>query len=309
MTRSNILSLGSFVVDLMCRTPHLPAPGETVFAGPFRMGPGGKGSNQAIAARRAGANILFSTRIGKDEFGALARRTFEENNLSTGLVFEDPQHETGAALIMVEDAGQNMITVSTGACGHYTEGEVRRAMAEADRARYFLTQLETNLDAALLAIRLAKAAGLTVVVNPAPVQALPEEIYAAIDYLTPNEHEASQLTGVPVTDADSAAKAAARFIEAGVKTVLVTLGAKGVLAMEKDGTRTFLPAFKVDAVDTTGAGDAFNGGFIAALAEGQSLLDAARFGCATAALSVTRIGTAPAMPTRSEIDAFLTQAK
>lgn len=303
---AHVFVLGSFVVDLMCRTPHLPARGETVFGGPFKMGPGGKGSNQAVAARRVGADVVFMTKLGADAFGAIARDTFAAEGLNGRYIYTSTEAETGGALIMVEDgSAENMITVAVGACNTVTDAEVLAAEADIAKAAVFLTQFETNLSATFLGLSLARRHAVPSILNPAPVQQVARAQLAGVTYITPNETEAAHLSGIPVTDRPSAEKAAKWFLDSGVGTVLLTMGEKGVLVMTPTTTH-HVPAFDIGkAVDTTGAGDAFNGGFAAALAEGQPLLDAVRFGCAVAALCVTRVGTAPAMPHRAEVDALL----
>jgi len=304
--QGRVFVLGSFVVDLMCRTPHLPAHGETVFGGPFKLGPGGKGSNQAVAAARAGAQVSFLTKLGEDEFGDLAKRTFAQEGLDTRYTVTSKTHETGAALIMVEDgSAENMITVSVGACNTITDSEVQAAEQAIAAADIFITQLETNLSATFLGLDMARRHGVRTILNTAPIQKIELSRLSGIDFITPNETEASSLTGIKVTDTASAEKAADALLAAGVGCVLVTLGSKGVF-IKGQGLRTHVPAFDIGTpVDTTGAGDAFNGGFAAALAQGLDIVEAARFGCAVAGLSVTRIGTAPAMPQRAEIEALL----
>lgn len=301
-----VFVLGSFVVDLMCRTPRLPKPGETVFAGPFAMGPGGKGSNQAIAAQRAGALTLLCTRIGRDRFGDLAVETFEKVGLAGRSIIRDGRHATGAALIMVDDvSAENIITVSIGACNHFTLQEVERFLGRMDDTDILLVQLETNIEATAHAIRLAGKRGIRVILNPAPVREIPGDLYQYVTYLTPNETEASRLTGIEVTCAASADRAAQKLIDFGCEHVIVTLGAKGALCAF-DGYAGITPAYDIGTpVDTTGAGDAFNGGLATALAEGHGINAAVQFGCATAALSVTRVGTAPAMPLRMEIESLM----
>jgi ribokinase len=303
---AQIFVLGSFVVDLTCYTPHLPKRGETVFAGPFRMGAGGKGSNQAIAAARSGGAVYFMTKLGADDFGDMARRTLMAENVDCRYVVEDVEHETGAALIMVEnETAENMITVSVGACNHITLAEVQNCTADIANSKLFVTQLETNMQATEEGIKVARAHRVPTLLNPAPVQALNHSVYPDITYFTPNETEASELSGIEVTDIKSAEAAAGVFLARGVKNVIITLGEEGALVKNKELCE-HIPAFNAGkAVDTTGAGDAFNGGFATAIAEGKDLLDAVRFGCATAAISVTKPGTAVSMPKREKIEALL----
>lgn len=306
MERPKITVLGSFVVDLMSRTPHLPARGETVFGGPFKLGPGGKGSNQGVAAHKSGADVTMVTKLGRDEFAQIALQSFKSVGMRTDYVFFDDKHETGAALILVEDGtAENEIVVSIGACNYITDEEVESVREEIKNSKVLLTQLETNLSAVYKAIDIANEYGVMVVLNTAPVQPIPQEIFKKVDILTPNETEASILSGIQVKDLEGAKKAAEYFVEKGVKSVVITLGANGVYVKSKE-FEGHVPAFKVEnVVDTTGAGDAFNGGFATALAEGKNIKEAAIFGNAVAGISVTRIGTAPSMPTREEVDEFL----
>ena len=304
---ARIFVFGSYITDMMMRTPRLPRRGETIFAGPFQIGPGGKGSNQAVAARRAGAEVLFATRLGDDELGRSARRMFEAEGIDARFAVSDPNGvATGAALIMVEEgSAENMITVAIGACAHFTDAEVDAAVAAARGSDIAVFQLETNLAATLRAIRAMRAAGTRTLLNPAPVQALPDDIFAHIDVLTPNETEAAALTGIATDDEAGVRSAAAALRAKGCGTVIVTLGAKGVF-VAAEGIETIVPAAPgIVPVDTTGAGDSFAGCFACAIAEGRGLLEALRFANAGAGLSTTRIGTAPAMARRAEIDAKL----
>ena len=300
-----ILVFGSFVVDLTSRAERLPRAGETVLGSFFKMGPGGKGSNQAVAAHRAGADLTLVTKVGKDVFGKVARDFYLSEGMGTDLILEDEEVETGTALIMVsETEGQNQILVVSGACGHITNEDILKAEPAILAADILMLQLEINQDALERAVDIASGAGKLVVLNPAPAHPLPGSLLGKIGILTPNESEAETLTGIPVTDGQSAAKAACALLEMGVKQVVITMGGKGVFV--SDGVREeFLPAIHVKVIDTTGAGDAFSGGFVTALAEGLDLFDAARFGNATGALSVTRFGTAPSMPYRVDIDALI----
>ena len=299
-----IVVFGSYVTDLTGRASRFPVPGETVLGASFRPGPGGKGSNQAVAAFRAGGDTALVTKLGCDDFGRIARDFYEAEGMATDGLLEDEQHETGAALIMVnEQTGQNMIMVVIGACGCVTEADVEARRALIEQADYLLVQMEINLDALARVIRNAHEAGVCVVLNPAPAQPIADDVLAMVDIVTPNETEAAVLTGVQVTDLASAHSAAQAFLARGVRRVIITLGSQGVYCT--DGEREeLIGRIPVKAVDTTGAGDAFNGGFVTALSRGMDLFDAARYGNCTGALSVTRPGTAPAMPRRDEIDAL-----
>ncbi|MDC7225914.1 MAG: ribokinase [Spirochaetales bacterium] len=307
---NRITVLGSFVVDLMGRADHLPLPGETVLGSSFKMGPGGKGSNQAAAAHRAGGNVVFITKLGRDLFSSIAREFYASEGMNTDYLFEDADEPTGTALILVDEkTSQNSILVNPGACENISPENMSAAEEVISSSSILLTQLETNIDVlepAVKAFRSKTSSSLknnlkTAILNPAPVRKIGREILSLFDIITPNEVEASILSGIEVTDFSSAEKAADYFIESGVETVIITMGEQGCFIKNSSITET-VPAFHVEAIDTTGAGDAFNGGLAAALASGKSIVDAAVFATATAALSVTKIGTAPAMPHIAEIE-------
>ena len=299
---------GSFVVDLMGRTPHLPAPGETVKGTVFKMGPGGKGFNQGVAAHKAGADVTVVTKLGRDAFGDVALTTMMELKMDTGKLLFSDTVETGAALIMVDEkTSQNEIVVILGACNTVTDEEVDSLKEVIRGSQYLLTQLETNVSAVERIVDLAFKEGAKVILNPAPVQPIRDELLGKIDLITPNEVEAKILTGIDIDSKEAADQAADYFFARGVKRVLITLGSRGVYVNTGD-RKGIIPAYEVEAVDTTGAGDAFNGGLLTALAEGKDLWEAARFANGLAALSVQRMGTALSMPVRGEVDAFLTMS-
>lgn len=302
MERPRITVMGSFIVDLMARAPHLPRTGETVKGHGFMMGPGGKGSNQGVAARRAGADVDMITKIGYDSFGLIAIESFESEGMHTRYVMKDGGLGTGIALIMVDDStGDNKILVAPGACSNITEADIERARGTIESNPVFLTQLETNLDATERAVDIARKAGAKIILNPAPVSEVPDALLGMVDILTPNEVEASILSGIDVRGQEDAAQAARALMERGARSVIVTLGSGGVFAAT-DADARHIPGLDVVAVDSTGAGDAFSGALATAVAEGKGFFEAARFANVAAALSVTRIGTAPAMPRRNEID-------
>lgn len=304
MPNARVAVMGSFVADLAFRTPHLPAWGETVLGSAFRLGPGGKGSNQAVAAARLGAAVSFISKLGNDPFGELARRTYDREGIDTRFVFESAEDTGGAAIIVDEVRGENAIVVVPGACFHLTAEEIDAARDAIGSAAVFMTQLEQALDTVEYGLRTAKSLGVTTILNPAPGRPLAESIYRLCDYVTPNESEATILVGEPVTDLATAARAAEILLSRGVPNVVITLGAQGALAMNAT-VQQHVTAFDAGpVVETTGAGDAFNGGFATALAEGADIVEATRFGCAVAGISVTRHGTAPSMPRRSEVDAL-----
>ena len=304
-TNGGVVILGIFVADLAFRAGRMPLVGETILGSGFKMGPGGKGSNQAVAAARAGARVTFLSRLGKDEFGTSALALFEREGIAARVV-EMPDEPTGAAFIYVNNStGENAIIVVPGAAGHISVADVEAAADAIRGARVFVTQLEQPLAAAQRGLEIARRAGVITVFNPAPAAEVPDAIFAACDFVTPNESEAAQLTGLPVGNVDEARKAGDALLRRGAGAAIITLGEAGALL--HDGTQSVLvPAFKAGAVvETAGAGDAFNGGFAAALARGESPLAATRFGCAVAGISVTRPGTAPSMPSLAEVEALL----
>lgn len=297
--------MGSFVADLAFRTGRVPAWGETLMGQSFKLGPGGKGSNQAVAAARAGGKVSFISKLGPDPFGDMARSVYEAEGIDTQFLFRS-ENATGAAAIIVDAAkGENAIIVVPGACFEVTVAEVDQARGLIGGSSIFVAQLELSLPVVEHGLALAHAQGVPTILNPAPAQPLPETIYQHIDYITPNETETAALTGIPVATLAAAEKAADAFLARGVRNAIITLGAQGVFVKNAQ-VGAHVPA--IDAgrvVETTGAGDAFNGGLAVALSEGMELVEAVRFGCATAGISITRPGTAPSMPTRAEIDALL----
>ena len=305
MSKSGVTILGIYVADLAFRASRQPEMGETIMGSSFAMGPGGKGSNQTVAAARAGARVTFITKLGKDNFGDAAVAMYEREGVKA-LAPQDPKISTGAAYIFIQDGtGSNAIIVVPGAAGTITLADIEANVDAIRGAKVFLTQLEQPIPAAIRALEIAKSAGVITIFNPAPAAPLDDSIYKLCDYVTPNESEASMLTGVTVVDVSSAQKAADVLISKGAGAVLITLGGQGSLLHMRDRS-VHIPIFNAGkVVDTTGAGDAFNGGFAAALARGESPEAAARFGSATAGISVTRPGTAPSMPYLHETLALL----
>ncbi|MBC8570792.1 ribokinase [Zongyangia hominis] len=301
-----IVVFGSYVTDLTGWAGHLPVPGETVIGSSFKMGPGGKGSNQAVAAHRAGADMKIITKVGDDVFGREAIDFYMKEGMDTDMVFIDKEKETGSALIMVDEiTGQNSILVTSGACGNITDSDIEKARPYIEQAEILLLQFEINLDALYKIIDIAHAAGVRVVLNPAPAMEIDESILCKVDVVTPNEVEAAILTGIKeVVDMESATRAARVFFQKGVGAVVITMGKAGVFVMQGEEAR-FVKSRSVKAVDTTGAGDAFNGGFVTALSEEKDIFAAVEFGNVVGALSVTKKGTAPSMPRREEIDRML----
>ncbi len=304
MSRQGVAILGVFVADLAFRAARLPAIGETIIGSGFAVGPGGKGSNQAVAAARAGASVSFISRIGRDTFAELALKTWA----AEGIVPQVTQVETptGAAFIYVhETRGENAIIIAPGAAGGICVADVDAAADAIRASRVFVTQLEQPVEAARHALETARGAGSITVFNPAPAVPFDDALYELCDYVVPNETEAEALTGIAVSDLAGARRAGDALLAKGAGTALITLGERGALFHGK-GRSVHVPSFAAGkVVETTGAGDAFVGGFAAALAGGADPLDAARFGAATAGISVTRPGTAPSMPRRAEIEALL----
>ena len=300
-----IVILGVFVADTAYRAERQPRMGETILGESFKLGPGGKGSNQSVAAARAGGDVHFITRLGRDPFADMALKTWAD----AGVVPAVTQHEdsyTGAAYIFVEStSGNNAIIVAPGAAGTISPADIEARRALIEGAAVFVTQLEQPMDAAEHALRIAHTARVKTILNPAPAAEIAPEILALCDFVTPNESEAEGITGVPVASVEDATRAAGVFLDRGVKAAIITLGENG--ALYRDNERVLhVPAFNAGpVVETTGAGDAFNGAFATALAAGTDPVGAVRFGCAAAGISVTRLGTAPSMPVREEILALL----
>ena len=302
---SHIVILGVFVADTAYRAPRPPKMGETIMGDSFALGPGGKGSNQAVAAAMAGGKVHMITRLGKDPFADMALATWAKAGVHPA-VTQHADSYTGAAYIYIESAtGNNAIIICPGVASTICNADIDANAALIRGASVFVTQLEQPLPVALYALQMARAAGVRTILNPAPAAALPDGMLALCDVVTPNESEAEALTGLPVTSVDEAIKAAQKLLQMGAGAAIITLGDKG--ALYHDATQTFhTPVISAGPVlETTGAGDAFNGGFATAIAEGMTAPQAVRFGCATAGISVTRAGTAPSMPSRAEIEALL----
>ncbi len=299
-----VVILGVFVADTAYRADRAPRMGETIMGNSFALGPGGKGSNQAVAAAKSGGDAHMITRLGKDPFADMALATWAGAGVKPAITQHDDGY-TGAAYIFVEEAsGDNAIIVCPGVAMSISPADVDAQADLIASAGVFLTQLEQPLDAAMRGLKLARDADAVTVLNPAPATDLPGGMLALCDYATPNESEAEGLTGIAVETVDDAIRAAEALRAEGVGTAIITLGENG--ALFHDGTPVHVPAFNAGpVVETTGAGDAFNGGFATALARGDDPIDAVRFGCATAAISVTRPGTAPSMPTLAEVNTLL----
>lgn len=295
-----IFVLGSTNTDMVIADRKLPAPGETISGGRFMMNPGGKGANQAVAVARLAAKrgaCVFVAKVGDDLFGRDAAARFRAEGIDARLVV-DRRNPSGTALILVDAKGQNVISVALGANGTLSPADVKPRLKDLKGAAALLMQLETPIPTVLAAAKAAKAAGVMVVLNPAPAAKLPKELYPLIDWITPNETEAELLTGVKVKDAKSAQLAVDALKRKGVKNVAITMGAKGVYC---GNCRRLYPAKKVKAVDCVAAGDTFNGAFVVALAEGKSCRDAIAFAQKASAISVTRPGAQSSVPRRREV--------
>ena len=298
--------LGIFVADLAF-FGKIPKVGETILGQDFVVGPGGKGSNQSVAAARAGASIDFITKVGDDDYGKMAFRIYKETNVGSDFVYVSKQHNTGvAAILLNKDTGENAISVVPGAAGALTIEDIDNAKEVITNSSIFLTQLEAPIDVVFYALKIAKENNVTTILNPAPAAKLDPSVFPLIDYFTPNETEASFYVNHDVETHEDAEKAAMQLLEKGIKNVVITLGEKGAFFANSE-EKFSLPIANLSnpVVDTTGAGDAFNAGFAAALTEGQNIKDALKFASATAGLSTTKIGTANSMPSREEIDKLL----
>lgn len=295
-------------MDLVVRMPRIPRPGETLLGGVFFTAPGGKGANQAVAAARLGGEVTMIGRVGADAFGDQLLAQFKVEGIDTRFVGVDSSAATGVALITVDAEGQNNISVASGANMTLTTQEVTSAWEQLAGVDVLVMPLETPMETIVIAASLASQAGARVVLNPAPAQHLSGELLQLVDVLIPNEFEAAIMTGIDIHSDADARQAAEKLIRLGASHVILTLGSQGALIAESDGTDILyadLPAYPVHAVDTTAAGDAFVGAIAVALGEGRSLVEAARFASAAAALSVTRQGAQPSLPTRAEVEAFI----
>ncbi|MGL4321172.1 MAG: ribokinase [Paracoccaceae bacterium] len=298
---SKIVILGVFVADTAFRADRQPHIGETILGKSFTLGPGGKGSNQAVAAGMLGGSVAFLSRLGKDAFASIAHTTWAQAGV-TPVITEDQNSYTGAAFIFVDDtSGNNAIIISPGAAARISVSDVEAQSALIRGAAVAVTQLEQPMAAAFRFLEIAREGGAKTILNPAPAAPLPDEILRLCDFVTPNETEAEALTGVRISSLEDASQAADALLARGVGAAVITLGERGVLYKSRSET-VHVPVFTAGpVVETTGAGDAFNGGFAVGLADGMTAVDAVRFGCATASISVTRPGAATAMPTRKEV--------
>jgi len=301
----HVTVVGSFNQDLVVVTPRMPVKGETILGERYQTGPGGKGANQAVAAARLGADVAMVVKLGTDDIGDRAQANLVAEGVSSDYVLRTDETHTGVAFIIVDADGENMIVVAPGSNTLLSPEDVdagRTAITDAD---VLLVELESPLETVQRALEVAREAGVRTILNPAPGQPLATEMLELVDVLTPNETETELIAGMPVTNVAEAEAAGRHLLAQGVGTVIVTLGAKGALIVSPGGVQR-VPGHVVDVVDTTGAGDAFNGAIAVALAEGKTVVDAVAFANAAAALQVTKFGTAPAMPYRDEVERLLT---
>jgi ribokinase len=304
--KPSILVIGSSNTDMVIKADHLPAAGETILGGEFFMNPGGKGANQAVAAARLGGRVGFIAKTGNDIFGRQSVQLFEEEGINTSHIISDPKHPSGVALITVDANAENCIVVASGANATLNAGDLQKAVDSIRQSAIVLMQLETPVAALEFVVGLVSGTATRLVLNPAPVCALPDELLGKIAIITPNKKEAEMLTGLPITDDASAETAARTLAQKGVGTVIITLGAKGAMLLH-EGTCTMITAPQVKAMDTTAAGDVFNGALVVALSEGKDIMESVEFACGAAAISVTRLGAQSSAPFRNEVDAFIRQ--
>ena len=295
-----IIVIGSSNTDMVIKSSKLPAPGETILGGNFLMNPGGKGANQAVAAVRLGGDTTFITKTGNDIFGKQAVQQFEKEGIHSEYIATDPDNPSGVALIMVDDHGENCISVALGSNGTLNPMDIYKAEKQIKSSELVLMQLEIPLSTVEYVAGIDSAAGVKVVLNPAPAQELSAELLKSLYLLTPNESEAEILSGVEVKDEASAGKAANIIKSKGVKNVIITMGASGSF-VSTDSEERMVSAPTVQAIDTTAAGDTFNGALVAALAENKSIIDAVKFANKAASMSVTKMGAQASIPYRKDI--------
>lgn len=303
MKQRRILVLGSSNTDMTVKSNHLPKPGETILGGNFMMGQGGKGANQAVAAKKLGGDVTFICKLGEDIFAENAINHYNSIGLDTSKIIRS-QKPSGVALITVDASGENSIVVASGANADITESDIESISHLIEEAEILLVQLEIPIAAVEKAISIASKAGVKVVLNPAPAAQLSESILSNVSIIVPNQHEAEMLSGIEVRDEESASLAARKLQEKGIESVIITMGSHGALVY--NGDVTFVPARKVKALDTTAAGDTFCGALCVALAEGKTLVQAVEFATAASSISVQRLGAQDSVPSREEVDYIIT---
>lgn len=300
MRGNKIAVIGSTNMDMVVKAEHIPVPGETVLGGAFLMNPGGKGANQAVTIARLGGNVVFLSKVGNDVFGRQSTQTFEEEGIDISGLLLDSSSPSGVALITVDDLGENSIVVASGANANLNPTDVEGFLKKNLDVQILLMQLEIPMETVRWAAKYAASRGIRVILNPAPANQLIPELFDLIDIITPNSNEAEMLSGIAVKDVHSAKRAAELIYKQGVKNVLITLGAEGAILYNKNGFYA-IPAKKIEAIDTTAAGDVFNGALAMALAEKKDLLSGARFAVQVATITATRMGAQSSIPYRNEI--------
>jgi ribokinase len=295
-----IIVVGSSNTDMVIKAAKFPLPGETILGGEFFLFPGGKGANQAVAAARLGGNVIFIAKVGNDIFGEQALQQFKREGIITDYVAKDPDRPSGVALITVDSKGENTIVVAQGSNGALSPEEVKKAEHEFERAEIVLTQLETPLPTILHVAKLARKTGKKMILNPAPAMSLPADLFPYLYLITPNETETETLTGIKIKDQASMKLAAEKLHDKGVTNVIITLGSEGAYLHNATGG-THIPTRKVKVVDSTAAGDVFNGALAVALSENRTLEQAAEFANHAAAISVTKMGAQASAPYRKEL--------
>lgn len=303
MKQRRILVVGSSNTDMVIQTDHLPVPGETILGGTFFMNPGGKGANQAVAIARLDGKVTFICKIGKDVFGYQSKQLFEDEGIDVSHIFFDAEQPSGIAMITVDNKAENCITVASGANMNLTPDDLASAQSAINEAEIILLQLEIPMNTVEYVARTAKKQNKKVILNPAPAQPLSEELLKSLYLITPNETEAELITGQKITDVETAIKAASLIRAKGVENVIITMGSQGALVYT-GSICELVPAYKVKAIDTTAAGDIFNGALVVAIAEGHGWIEAARFACKASAIAVTRAGAQSSAPYKKEVEMF-----
>jgi ribokinase len=304
MDSRKIVVIGSTNMDMVVKTSHIPIPGETVLAGSFFMNPGGKGANQAVAIARLGGEVTFISKVGNDVFGKQSSQLLDDEGINTFYMVSDGELPSGVALITVDEVGENSIVVASGANGNFFPADLEDALGEIDKSAIVLMQLEIPLKTVDFVAKYAASKGVQVILNPAPGNPLSLELLSYVDLVIPNQHEAEMLSGIKVQNIEDAKKAATAIYGMGVKNVVITLGALGAVICQK-GKIQVVPAPKVEAIDTTAAGDVFCGALAVGLSEKRTLLESVEFACKMAAISVTRLGAQSSIPYRNE---FITES-
>lgn len=304
--KPSIVVVGSSNTDMVIQANHLPAPGETILGGTFFMTQGGKGANQSVAAARLNGQVTFIAKIGADVFGKQSLQLYKDEGIDTGYISTDEINPSGVALITVDSNGENCIAVAQGANGTLSIDDISKAKTVLESASIILIQLEIPIETVEYVASIAESRRVKLVLNPAPVCPLSDDLLRKVSIITPNKKEAEMLTGIKISDIHSAKEAAKILSGKGIETVIITMGSEGALIFEND-TFEIVPAIKVKAVDTTAAGDVFNGALVVAISEGKSIIEAVQFANAAAAISVTGMGAQASAPRRSEAET-LTEA-